>query len=81
MPIETAQQIYYKAKKKAGITRGKGIHTLRHCFATHLLEYGTSTHVIKRLMGHSSIRTTAKYLHISNETISKVVSPLDMVIQ
>jgi len=81
MPIETAQQIYYKAKKKAGITRGKGIHTLRHCFATHLLEHGTSTHVIKRLMGHSSIRTTAKYLHISNETISKVVSPLDMVIQ
>ena len=81
MPVETAQQIYYKAKKNAGIKRGKGIHTLRHCFATHLLEHGTNTHVIKRLMGHSSIRTTAKYLHISNETISKVISPLDMVIQ
>ncbi|WP_457553700.1 tyrosine-type recombinase/integrase [Desulfobacula sp.] len=45
------------------------------------MEHGTSSHVIKRLMGHSSIRTTAKYLHISNETISKVISPLDMVIQ
>ncbi len=81
MPIETAQQIYYNAKKKAGIKRGKGIHTLRHCFATHLLEHGTSTIEIKRLMGHSSIRTTAKYLHVTNETISKIISPLDMVIQ
>ena len=81
MPVETAQQIYYKAKKNAEITRGRGIHTLRHCFATHLLEHGTSTNEIKRLMGHRSIRTTAKYLHISNETLSKVISPLDMEIQ
>lgn len=81
MPVETAQQIYYKAKKRAGVTRGRGIHTLRHCFATHLLEHGTNTHVIKRLLGHRSIRTTAKYLHISNKTISKVISPLDMEIQ
>lgn len=81
MPVETAQKIYYKAKKDAGIKSGKGIHTLRHCFATHLLEYGTSTSEIKRLMGHSSIRTTAKYLHVTNETISKIISPLDMVIQ
>lgn len=81
MPIETAQQIYYNAKKKAGVTRGRGIHTLRHCFATHLLEHGTSCHIIRRLMGHQSIRTTAKYLHISNETISRVVSPLDMLSQ
>ncbi|NOX35281.1 MAG: tyrosine-type recombinase/integrase [Deltaproteobacteria bacterium] len=54
---------------------------MRHCFATHLLEYGTSTIEIKRLMGHSSIRTTAKYLHVTNEALSKVVNPLDMVIQ
>ncbi len=75
MPIETAQQIYYSAKKRAGITRGHGIHTLRHCFATHLLEHGTESHVIKRLLGHTSIRTTARYLHISNKIISRVVSP------
>ena len=81
MPVETAQQIYYKTKKRAGIIRGRGIHTLRHCFATHLLEHGTNTHVVKRLLGHRSIRTTAKYLHISNKTISKVISPLDMEIQ
>lgn len=81
MPVETAQKIFYKAKKDAGVKRAKGIHTLRHCFATHLLEHGTSTHVIKRMLGHRSIRTTAKYLHISNKTISKVISPLDMVTQ
>ncbi len=81
IPIESAQKIYYAAKKKAGVKRGKGIHTLRHSFATHLLEQGTRTHVIQKMLGHRSIRTTAKYLHISNETISNVISPLDMVIQ
>ncbi len=81
LAIDTAQRIYYKAKMNAGVKRGKGIHTLRHSFATHLLEQGTRTHVIQQMLGHSSIRTTAKYLHISNEAISKVISPLDMVIQ
>jgi integrase/recombinase XerD len=81
MPVETAQRIFYKAKKDTGIKRGRGIHTLRHCFATHLLEHGTSTQVIKRMLGHRSIRTTARYLHISNKTISKVISPSDMVAQ
>jgi integrase/recombinase XerD len=79
--IDSVQQIYYKAKREAGVKRGKGIHTLRHSFATHLLEHGTRTHVIQQMLGHRSIRTTAKYLHISNEAISKVISPLDMVIQ
>lgn len=79
--IDAAQRIYYKAKKKAGVKRGTGIHTLRHSFATHLLEHGTRTHVIQQMLGHRSIRTTARYLHISNEAISKVISPLDMVIQ
>jgi integrase/recombinase XerD len=81
LAIDTAQRIYYKAKMIAGVKRGKGIHTLRHSFATHLLEHGTRTHVIQQMLGHRSIRTTAKYLHISNEAISKVISPLDMVIQ
>ncbi len=81
MPIETAQRIYYKAKLKAGVKRGRGIHTLRHCFATHLLEQGTRTYVLQQMLGHKSIRTTAKYLHISNDAISKVVSPADTVLQ
>ena len=81
MPIDTAQRIYYKAKAKAGVTRGRGIHTLRHCFATHLLEQGTRTYILQQMLGHKSIRTTAKYLHISNEAISKVISPADVVLQ
>jgi len=80
MPVETAQKIYYTAKLEAGVKRGKGIHTLRHCFATHLLEQGTRTHVLQQMLGHKSIRTTAKYLHISNEAISQVVSPADVVL-
>ena len=81
MPIETAQRIYYKAKAEAGVKRGRGIHTLRHCFATHLLEQGTRTYVLQQMLGHKSIRTTAKYLHITNDAISKVISPADAVAQ
>ena len=81
LTIDAAQQIYYKAKLQAGVERGRGIHTLRHSFATHLLEQGTRTYVLQQMLGHKSIRTTAKYLHISNEAISQVVSPADTVLQ
>jgi integrase/recombinase XerD len=77
MSISTAQRIYYKTKKNCGITQGRGIHTLRHCFATHMLEQGTDIYLIKRMMGHSSILTTYGYTHISNERIRSVKSPLD----
>jgi site-specific recombinase XerD len=76
--IATAQRIYYNAKKKTGITKGRGIHTLRHCFASHLLWQGTDIHKIKRLLGHTSIKTTVKYLHVTEEQLAKIKSPLDM---
>ena len=57
-PVATVQKIYYRVKETAGITRGKGIHTLRHCFATHLLEAGIDIYLIKRFLGHTSIQTT-----------------------
>ena len=47
MPSETAQKIYHLAKQKAGVTRGRGIHTLRHCFATHALEQGVQLFILK----------------------------------
>jgi site-specific recombinase XerD len=78
MPVETAQQIYYQAKKKAGITKGRGIHCLRHCFATHILEQGTDICTLQKLLGHSDLRTTALYLHITQERLLAVKSPLDM---
>ncbi len=77
MPTGTAQKIYYRAKKAAGITKGKGIHTLRHCFATHLLEKGIDIYLIKRFLGHRAIQTTMVYLHVVPSRMSEVKSPLD----
>ena len=78
MPVESAQKIYYRAKEKAGITRGKGIHTLRHCFASHALEQGVQLFILKRWLGHTSIKTTCVYLHTTEGQLAKLVSPLDM---
>jgi integrase/recombinase XerD len=64
LAIGRAQKIYYEAKRKAGITRGHGIHTLRHCFATHLLEAGLDLRTIQSPMGHSAITTTMRYLQV-----------------
>lgn len=74
----TVQKIYYTAKKKAGITKGRGIHTLRHCFASHLLWSGEDIYVIKRFLGHSSIKTTIRYLHVTEERLREVKSPFDL---
>lgn len=79
MAIGTAQQIYYQAKRKAMVTKGRGIHTLRHCFASHLLDDGVELYVIKRCMGHSSIKTTCKYIHLSPGYLSKITSPLELL--
>jgi site-specific recombinase XerD len=77
MSIGTAQSIFYQAKKMAGVTRGRGIHTLRHCFASHLFEAGIELYVIKRCLGHSSIKTTCRYIHLSPDYLDKITSPLD----
>jgi site-specific recombinase XerD len=75
----SAGSAYNLARKKAGIKRGKGIHTLRHCFATHLLEMGTDIRRIQILMGHTCLATTEIYLYVSNASLSKVKSPLDLL--
>ena len=75
--VGTAQHVYYHARDAAGITRGRGIHTLRHCFASHLLEAGTDIYTVKRLLGHVSLTTTAGYLHVSTVHKRPLVSPLD----
>jgi len=75
---ETVRSIYENARKKAGINKGPGLHTLRHSFATHLLEAGYDIRKIQVLMGHSSLSTTMIYLHVSRETLSNIKSPLDL---
>ena len=77
LSISAAQRFYEAAKKKAGLTRGRGIHTLRHCFATHQLHQGTDIFVLQRLLGHSDIKTTIKYLHLTPERITAIKSPLE----
>lgn len=70
--------VYEKARKKAGIKKGAGTHTLRHSFGTHLLEAGYDIRKIQVLMGHKSLSTTMIYLHVSRQTLSKIKSPLDL---
>ena len=76
-PTRTIQQIFYNAKNKAGIKKEVGIHSLRHSFATHLLDKGTDIKYIKDLLGHFNIKTTERYLHVSKKQLINIVSPFD----
>jgi len=67
MSIEGVQGAFRKAKQKAGIQKRASIHTLRHSYATHLLEAGVNLRVIQKNLGHSSIETTMIYLHLTNK--------------
>jgi integrase/recombinase XerD len=77
LQYESVRELYDKARKKAGITTGAGLHTLRHSFATHLLEAGYDIRKIQVLLGHSRLSTTMIYVHVSSQTLSKITSPLD----
>lgn len=71
------QAILHEAKRAAGITKRGGVHSLRHSYATHLLESGTDLRYIQELLGHSNIKTTLLYTHVSIKDIGKIESPLD----
>jgi len=74
---ETVNKIAKRAAARAGIKKKISFHTLRHCFATHLLEKGVNLRLIQQFMGHSSIKTTSIYLHIANINPGSITSPLD----
>lgn len=75
--VGTAQAVYYAALRQSGVRRVGGIHVLRHCFATHLMEVGTDIYTIKRWMGHGALVTTGRYMHVTAEHLAKVKSPID----
>jgi site-specific recombinase XerD len=72
-----AQHIFKNALEKSGNKKQVGIHSLRHSFATHLLEQGVSLPIIQQLLGHTSLRTTSIYLHVQEYSVLSVKSPLD----
>jgi len=81
-PISTRsiQKVFEKAKRKAGIKKPATVHTLRHSFATHLLEAGTDIYHIQKLLGHTSPKTTAIYIHLRRQDLLNIVSPLDSLL-
>jgi site-specific recombinase XerD len=70
-----------QAKHRAGVYKKMGIHGLRHSFATHCHEQGTDLHLLQRLLGHSNIKTTLIYTHVSQRQLEMVVSPLDRMLK
>jgi len=79
MVDRVGQKIFYRAVERAGVARKGGIHSLRHSFATHLLEAGVEITVVQRLLGHTSLSTTANYLHVRQERLAQIKSPLELL--
>lgn len=75
--ISAVQRVFSASLRKAGIRKKASVHTLRHCFATHLLDSGTDLYYIQRLLGHKSAGTTSVYLHVTGKDIGKIKSPID----
>jgi integrase/recombinase XerD len=77
----SVQHIFENACEKAGIKKDVSVHSLRHSFATHLLEGGTDLRYIQELLGHASSKTTEIYTHVSKRDIGSIQSPLDRLMQ
>ena len=77
--IKTAHLLYCAARDAAGIAPEGGIHSLRHAFATHLIEAGVDLPTLQHLMGHGHIGTTMRYVHLARARVTGTTSPLDLL--
>lgn len=78
---KTVQRLYCAVRDAAGLSKNGGVHTLRHAFATHLLEAGTDIHTIQCLLGHGHVSTTMRYFHLAQKRLTGTQSPLELLPQ
>ncbi len=80
-PLSTRsiQRVFKQSLAQASIHKEASVHSPRHSFATHLLELGTDIYSIQKLMGHSNIKTTSIYIHVQEQKVLNIVSPLDRI--
>ena len=77
--LESLRGVFKAASKRAAIRKKVTLHSLRHAYATHLLEAGTDLRIIQELLGHNTIKTTMMYTHVSNKSLLNVKSPLEFL--
>ena len=77
--VRSIQTVLQMAKKKVGVLKPGGMHSLRHSFATHLLDKGIDVVMIQKLLGHNDLKTTLRYLHVTNKDLSKILSPIEAI--
>ena len=82
MSLRNIEHLVQKAMIQMGLDSNRySVHTIRHSFATHLVDNGTDLHTIKELLGHTNLQTTATYLHLSTQRINKVSNPYDLLLR